>query len=311
MSKKNKITQKQQDDNKFLDQLIEENKKYNNDEINEFKVIKNFFEPAYSVLNYSNNTKKEILKISNKCKHNNKIIVFIKRTSINDTYFKQIELCENSKHKTEKINSIFLNLDNYYFFTSTGNYVKNDGRLYFVRKAIEKENSCCVCYNDFKGYKTGFSCSKCGNLLCNECALKCDIPHLKLMCPTCKSILVTGEEKDIKQLLNNNKADQKIACGLTPNILNKFILIKKESENISPYCPSLDHTMGYPELSNKIQLERYIKALSIYDSTKVNTDAEVKYMMNSCYNRILKNASQFMDKEFYNILLSKLDKNKQ
>jgi hypothetical protein len=224
---KKSIKQQDIDENKFLDELIEINKNCNNEtnQIDDFDIVKNFFEPHYKVLNYSDKSKKEISNVIKFCVSNNKVIVFIKRTNTNVAYFKRVEAHENTTHKVEKITSIFLNKDNYYYFTDNKSYVKNDGRLQFVKKAINNENICCyLCHKMFEGYKTGLSCNKCGNVLCNECLLKSEVINSKLKCPVCNENIIHGDINFIKKAIHKNNSEQKVMFELNDDVMNKILM---------------------------------------------------------------------------------------
>jgi len=137
------------------------------------EMIKNIF-PEYKVNDASNRTSSEICKIATMCDKIPGVIVFFRRTPANESYFTTLEGLEHMQLKS--INAIFLNGDNYHYYTGSN----ENGFLHHIKRRIEKDDDCPVCLevcNDVYYY-----CSKCGNKCCIECLRKMD----SKICPMCR-----------------------------------------------------------------------------------------------------------------------------
>ena len=139
----------------------------------EEKIKKNF--PNYIINNASNRRLYELLRITELCHKMNTLLVYVERNENNDDYFR---LNEQLQH-VEKINVIFLNKDDIYFY-----YIdftqKIDKIIMSLKRKLYNENDCVICMEKCTGIC--MSCAKCGNFVHNECFEKCD----KQICPICK-----------------------------------------------------------------------------------------------------------------------------
>ena len=94
-----------------------------------------------------------------------------------------------------------------------------------------------------------------------------------------------------------SKNNKKVAYELKSDSLFKFLTATSEFAEMKPHSPNQDTVKGYPKLSSKDQVDRYIKALKIvYDASK---DEEIRHLSNSYFNQIMTNAHNFMTKEEY------------
>ena len=137
------------------------------------QILKNTL-PNFIINNYSNRNFVELLKIT-ECHKIDKLLVFIERNKNNDDYFKIIETVENA----EKINIIFLNKDNIYYY-----YIENnnlDIAIMSLKRKLHNELECVVCMEQcINNY---YICSTCGHQIHILCFEKC----VKQICSICKN----------------------------------------------------------------------------------------------------------------------------
>ena len=62
-----------------------------------------------------------------------------------------------------------------------------EGQIRFLKRFIEDNCLCCVCYNNFEGnYKDINICESCGNGCCLCCIVEMRNNNQELECPVCK-----------------------------------------------------------------------------------------------------------------------------
>ena len=138
------------------------------------QILKTQF-PNYMINNASNRYSYELEKITELCSKIDKILVFIKRNDNNEDYFKFTEEYQN----TEKINVIFLNKDDIYYY-----YINNEENIgktiMSLKRHLLKETDCIICME--KCTNNFISCSQCGNFTHEKCFEQCS----KKICSICK-----------------------------------------------------------------------------------------------------------------------------
>jgi hypothetical protein len=138
------------------------------------EILKNKL-PNYKITNASNRFSYEIIKIIELCHNIDKLLVFIQRNEKNEDYFKYTE--EN--FNTEKINIIFLNKDDIYYYD-----IENEDKISItimsLKKKLLNEIDCVICLE--KCINNYLSCSQCGNFIHQSCLNQCS----KLICSICK-----------------------------------------------------------------------------------------------------------------------------
>ena len=131
--------------------------------------------PNFIINNASNRNSYELLKITELCHKIDKFLVFIKRNEKNEEYFKLTEELQN----VEKINVIFLNKDDIYFYDVDDEH-KIDIVVMSLKRKILNENECVICMEQC--VNNYISCSQCGNFTHKICFAQCN----KLICSVCK-----------------------------------------------------------------------------------------------------------------------------
>ena len=137
------------------------------------ETIRPYF-PSYRLNDASNRTNDELIKIATICEKNPCVIVFVRRTPTNQSYFTAVEVVEHMQ--LNSIKAIFINGDNYYFYKGANKI----GFLHHMRRRIKKEIDCPICFEECDNVY--FYCSQCGNNSCIECFMKMDIE----ICPMCR-----------------------------------------------------------------------------------------------------------------------------
>ena len=119
--------------------------------------------PNYTINNASKRSCEEIMKITELCYKKDNLLVFIERNQNNEDYFEITEFAQN----TEKINLIFLNKDDVYFY-----YIENiDIAIMSLKRKLYNETDCVVCMEQC--IDNFYICSKCGHQIHSVCFEKC------------------------------------------------------------------------------------------------------------------------------------------
>lgn len=139
------------------------------------QILKNKF-PDFKVNDSSDRNFWELQKITELCHKVDKLLVFVKRNSKNDYYFKLTEKMQNF----ENINIIFLNKDDiYYYYIEDQDNIDNIVLMSLKRKLL-KEIDCVICLEEcLNNY---MSCIKCGNSVHSYCLKKC----VEQICSICR-----------------------------------------------------------------------------------------------------------------------------
>ena len=132
--------------------------------------------PNFNINNSSNRNIDELLRIIALCHKIDKLLVFIERNEKNNDYFKITEITQNTK----KINLIFLNKDDIYYY-----YIENKDKLNItimsLKRKLYNETECVVCMEQC--INKYYMCSRCGYQIHYICFEKC----VKKCCSMCKS----------------------------------------------------------------------------------------------------------------------------
>ena len=140
------------------------------------EILKNKL-PNYKITNASNRYSYEIMKIIDLCHKIDNLLIFIKRNENNEDYFKFIE----NQYNAEKINIIFLNKDDIYYYD-----IENEDKISItimsLKRKLLNEIECVICME--KCNNNYISCSQCGNFTHDKCFEQCS----KLVCSVCKNI---------------------------------------------------------------------------------------------------------------------------
>ena len=151
-------------------------------------LVNNF--PTYKVNDASDRTKEEMEIIITLCHKIPNLIVFMKRNGKNDEYFEEYDKNFNLERG---IKILFYNKDDFiYFERDDDNEI--EGAVRFLRRFINGENVCVICYEQFDGTKRNLlSCTKCGEGCCIKCInnmLKTELDKFEkvdILCPVCRS----------------------------------------------------------------------------------------------------------------------------
>lgn len=132
--------------------------------------------PNLKINNSSNRDINDLTKIIKICYDVSNILVFIQRNEINNYFFEITEITE----KIDKINLIFLNKDNIYYYNII-NDLNFDTVLMSLKRKINNENECVVCFESCTS--NFYMCCKCGNQIHGKCFDKC----INQICSVCNN----------------------------------------------------------------------------------------------------------------------------
>ena len=151
--------------------------------MNILELLKNNYS-QYKITDSSNRDLKQIYKITEICKNNPNIMVYIKRNQINNQYFEIVEMMDriNGINDPEPIETIILNKDNYVYVKKTEQDPIKVLRC--INKNLITDEECCVCYEKKSSNKKLFLCTTCQIPICVECTRQIT----NKSCPHCKNV---------------------------------------------------------------------------------------------------------------------------
>ncbi len=111
-----------------------------------------------------------MITIESICHSTTDVLVYLKRNKINEEYFSYTEKAQaDAGMKTDKIDVIFLNGENFYHYSeeNTKNFL---GTILHFKQTLEGIFDCTVCSE--KCMEQHFACNKCAVAYCTECLMK-------------------------------------------------------------------------------------------------------------------------------------------
>lgn len=134
------------------------------------EVLKETFENYY-VYDYSNKNNNAIPTILRLCANNKNIIVYIKRHSENEEYFKTLEEIDkhNQFYDPRPILELVINSDNYVGFRED---MSIDKKIRNIRKNLLDDDACAICMEKKTELRQFFICKSCTNSVCMECLIE-------------------------------------------------------------------------------------------------------------------------------------------
>jgi hypothetical protein len=141
----------------------------NNNEKSNIGLIKEYF-PKYKVNDASNRNIRNMITIESICHSTKDVLVYLKRNKINEEYFSYIEKAQaDAGIKTDKIDVIFLNGENFYYYSeeNTKNFL---GPILHLKQTLGGTFECTICNK--KCIEQHFACDKCAVAYCTACLMK-------------------------------------------------------------------------------------------------------------------------------------------
>lgn len=165
--------------------------------------------PAYQINNATNRNSDELDKIINICHKIDSVLVFTLRTKKNEKTFRFLELFHNDRN----IEVIFYFRDDYVYVKDLNDL---DGTIRLIKKTMNNENECVVCYKDKFGddnfdKKRGLVkeqfivCNQCSSQICSSCINKMQ----QMNCPICRYELeMNSIEETMRRFINHQILDK-------------------------------------------------------------------------------------------------------
>ena len=143
--------------------------------------------PMYKVNNATNRREDEMVKLFELLNSIPNLIIFTVRNSTNTHFFEPVD-----KQAQDEVKLIFfVKREMFFFLESREDLI--DGQVIHIKKRLEKEPSCVICYEPIK-HEVRF-CHGCGASCCNPCLFKLCLHSMSdtsILCPICRACKITN-----------------------------------------------------------------------------------------------------------------------
>lgn len=130
----------------------------------------------YQIIDMSNRKTEVIHKIFKISHHNNNLLIFIEKNSINNYIFENLSY----QTPTDECGFIIGYCGRVLTIPTASN---NKEKLVLIKKFIINEKECCICFEE---ETSSIICKQCGNYTCHNCLHNMLKNNPELFCPVCK-----------------------------------------------------------------------------------------------------------------------------